>query len=204
MYSQFIDMEKPSISNWRLDDKIEFVRKVFQFEEEDWASDDPRIVNYLVDSGYFTAPASTRFHGNHEGGLFEHSYYVAYMLDRYTEYLGLQWQRKESPWIVGLLHDLCKVDSYKKVIDGRDSDGSNKDFHYEHCNDAIISGHGEKSLIYALDNMKLTEEEMACIRYHMGAYEKNDWEYFDRAIKKYPNVLFTHMADMHASKILGV
>lgn len=50
--------------------------------------------------------------------------------------------------------------------------------------------------------MTLTEEEIMCIRYHMGAYEKDDWVQFDLAIKKYPNVLFTHTADMYASKLI--
>lgn len=49
--------------------------------------------------------------------------------------------------------------------------------------------------------MELTEEEVLCIRYHMGAYETKDWAGFDLAIKKYPNVLYTHTADMLASKL---
>ena len=49
----------------------------------------------------------------------------------------------------------------------------------------------------------LTEEEMLCIRYHMGAYQTDEWNEFDAAIHKYPNVLYTHMADMGASKIMG-
>jgi hypothetical protein len=47
----------------------------------------------------------------------------------------------------------------------------------------------------------LTEEEMLCIRYHMGAYEKEEWSEFDLAIRKYENVLWTHQADMLASKV---
>lgn len=51
-------------------------------------------------------------------------------------------------------------------------------------------------------HMQLTEEEVMCIRYHMGAYtDKSEWEYYGRAIEKYPNVLWTHTADMIASKI---
>ena len=51
---------------------------------------------------------------------------------------------------------------------------------------------------------QLTEEEVFCIRYHMGAYEKEEWDYFDKAIRKYPNVLWTHTADMLASKIHNI
>ena len=47
----------------------------------------------------------------------------------------------------------------------------------------------------------MTEEESSASRYHMGAYEKDDWEYYDRAIRKYQTVLWTHTADMVASKV---
>ena len=55
-------------------------------------------------------------------------------------------------------------------------------------------------------HLRLTDEEIACIRWHMGAYERDTkmWEYYGRAIEKYPNVLFTHTADMIASKIIGI
>ena len=54
--------------------------------------------------------------------------------------------------------------------------------------------------------MKLTDEEIACIRWHMGAFEKDPkmWDYYSRAIEIYPNVLYTHTADMIASRIVGV
>ena len=32
-----------------------------------------QLINFLEKSDFFIAPASTRFHGNHEGGLVEHS-----------------------------------------------------------------------------------------------------------------------------------
>jgi hypothetical protein len=53
--------------------------------------------------------------------------------------------------------------------------------------------------------MKLTPEEVMCIRWHMGAFdEKENWQYYSRAVNKYPNVLWTHTADMIASQIMGV
>ena len=36
----------------------------------------------------------------------------------------------------------------------------------------------------------------------MGAYEGQDqWDNYDKAIRKYETVLFTHTADMYASKV---
>ena len=52
-----------------------------------------------------------RHHGAYKGALFDHSLQVAYELINLTERLGLKWERKESPAIVGMLHDLCKIDA---------------------------------------------------------------------------------------------
>lgn len=52
---------------------------------------------------------------------------------------------------------------------------------------------------------KLTEEEIMCIRYHMGAFcDKSEWNDYTRAVHKYTNVLWTHQADMLASHVEGV
>ena len=147
--------------------------------------------------GFFDAPASTKYHGAYNGGLFDHSFQVAKTLESLTHRLDLKWSRPESPYIVGMYHDLCKTDNYILDIE------TNK---YAYNPDIIIPGHGEKSVILAQKYIKLTDEEIACIRWHMEAYETDTklWNYYVKAIEKYPNVLFTHTADMMSSKILGV
>lgn len=145
---------------------------------------------WLIANGFKTAPASTKYHGACEGGLYQHSEAVTAQLLYLTNRLDLNWQRWESPYIVGMFHDLCKIDAYKKTKDG-----------YEHNEDQFIKSHGDKSVMLLSQFMTLTEEEILCIRYHMGAYETDSWKQFDLAIKKYPNVLFTHTADMLASKL---
>lgn len=53
--------------------------------------------------------------------------------------------------------------------------------------------------------LSLTEEERLCIRWHMGAFDdKENWNCYGAAIEEYPNVLWTHTADMVASRVLGV
>lgn len=151
--------------------------------------------SWLVKNGYFSKPASINFHGNTYCGLFEHSAEVANRLADYTERLGLKWQRPESPMIVGYFHDLCKTSDYifneQKQV-------------YVHAHNCLLRGHGEKSVMLLATKMRLTEEEMLCIRYHMGAYNSDEWEQFDLAIRRYPNVLYTHTADMYASKVSGL
>lgn len=77
--------------------------------------------------------------------------------------------------------------------------------HYKHNKNALLKGHGNKSVMKLASLMKLTEEEVACIRYHMGAFtEKEEWRDYTRAVHAYPNVLWTHHADMIASHVKGV
>ena len=74
--------------------------------------DGATLTNGLRDIGYFKAPASISHHGNYDGGLFDHSWAVMEALENLTYKLDLKWERKESLYIVGLLHDLCKCNSY--------------------------------------------------------------------------------------------
>lgn len=151
----------------------------------------------LLCTDFFHAPSSTKYHGVYEGGLFDHSLNVSNSLCYLT---GAQitnpWMRPESPFLVGILHDLCKVGKYAP-------NSTNDGFVWSpHGDWPIYGGHGSESLIRAQLMIQLTEEEALCIRFHMGAYEKDDWDAYDSAIKKYPNVLWTHTADMIASKLL--
>lgn len=71
--------------------------------------------------------------------------------------------------------------------------------------DTLFTGHGMKSAVIAGSLLRLTEEELACIVYHMGAFtESSEWKNYTRAIKRYPNVLWTHQADMLATHVKGV
>jgi len=148
----------------------------------------------LINRGFFTAPASTKYHGSYEGGLFDHSLTVAQFLVELTEKNDIPWTNERSPYIVGMFHDLCKMDNYVAEIDG---------FRYNEA--PLLRGHGDKSVMLLAEHMKLTEEEILCIRYHMGAFvEKEEWRDYTRAVNKYASVLWTHHADMLASHVLEV
>ena len=135
----------------------------------------PDTVRRLDEMGFFDAPASINHHGAYSGALFDHSLAVTGALLDYT-------------------HDLCKCDNYK-VVDGK----------WKYNPNMILPGHGEKSIIM-LQNIApdaLTNEEIACIRWHMGAFDdRNNWEYYTRAVAKFPNVMYTHAADMAAAYIV--
>ena len=150
-----------------------------------------QFLEWLEKQGFYTAPSSKGHHSAERGGNWAHSYQVGYELVRLTEQLNLKWDRWQSPMIIGLLHDFCKLDNYKF---GEKEIEWNKEGTYP--------GHGEKSLLMLMSHIDLTEEEKYCIRYHMGAFtDSKEWPYYSRAVKKYPNVLWTHTADMIASQI---
>jgi hypothetical protein len=164
--------------------------------------------NWLIENKFFTQPASTKYHGAYEGGLFDHSYEVTQVLLDMTDRLNLEWKRPESPYIIGMFHDLCKIDNYLTIIDepGETMMGTGevkgKEVHFEYNPNTILKGHADKSIMLLSQFITLTEEEMLCIRFHMGAYEGQDqWDNYDKAIRKYETVLFTHTADMYASKV---
>ena len=158
------------------------------------------LSNFLDELGYFTAPAAISHHGNYIGGLYDHSKQVATVLQNLTDRLGLRWAHSGSPIIVGMLHDLCKCDDYVLSDEGVWTYNKNK----------LLPGHGDKSAMMAQQVMTpiqggLTDEEMYCIRWHMGAFDdKENWQCYSAAVKIYHNVLYTHTADMIASQIIGI
>ena len=165
--------------------------------------------NWLIDNGFFMKLAAIKHHGNYTGGLFDHSFGTADVLVHMTKNLNIPWTNPRSPYIVGMFHDLCKLDDYvdenamDTVVMGSGSPIS-KNPKWTYNPDTILKGHGDKSVMLLSQFMTLTEEEIMCIRFHMGAYQTEDWDAYDKAIRKYQSVLFTHTADMVASKVVGV
>lgn len=165
------------------------------------------MLDWLVSKGFFTAPASTKYHGAHEGGLFQHSAAVMKSLVGLTESCHLEWQNERSPYIVGMFHDLCKIDQYRNTSYGLTLDGQplHNPCEWEYNPQTLLKGHGEKSVMLLSQFYTLTEEEILCIRYHMGAFTpKEEWNDYTGAIHAYPNVLWTHQADMLASHVAGI
>lgn len=167
--------------------------------------------DWLIKNGFFTQAASTKYHGAYEGGLFDHSYEVTQVLLDMTQRLNLQWKRPESPYIIGMFHDLCKIDNYITIVDEPGEimmgtgDAKGREIHFEYNSNCILTGHADKSIMLLSQFVNLTEEELLCIRFHMGAYEGQDqWDNYDKAIRKYETVLFTHTADMYTSKVKDV
>lgn len=176
----------------------EYKTKLLGNPERDFSE----MFDYIENRGFTELPASLNYHLKEQGGLLAHSVHVATELEHLTKQLGLTWERPESPIIVGLFHDLCKLEFYKSEVSYDPRGGDKLTFVHNDTPEFNLGGHGMLSVVLAQRFIKLTDEEIHCIRFHMGAYETKDWSMYDAAIRKYPNVLYTHTADMIASKIL--
>ena len=157
-----------------------------------------KLVKYMQGSDFFTAPASTKFHGNYEGGLASHSYLVYNQFDEMLSKHGSNLP-DESRIISGICHDFCKIGIYKKneIKKGRGKEQSTAKPYY--CDDEMPIGHGDKSLWIMGRYIEPTEKEMLLIRWHMGGYDK-EYEINAEKIKsKCPELVFIQSADRIAS-----
>lgn len=155
------------------------------------------FLKWLKSTDFFTAPASTRFHGAYEGGLLEHS------LNVYYELLPLV-ADAETAAICGLLHDVCKADIYVHSFRNVKNEETGK-WERVPCyvkKDKFPYGHGEKSVYFIMKHMKLADEEAMAIRWHMGAYDdaaRTNLGLISDAQAWNPLVYELHAADMRAS-----
>ena len=94
---------------------------------------------------FFTAPASTRFHGACEGGLCMHSLNVYHALH---DSFFTEGESEESYAICALLHDLCKANYYKLGTRNvkNEATGQWEKAPFYSVDDLFPYGHGEKSV----------------------------------------------------------
>ena len=102
-----------------------------------------KLISWTEKTDFFTAPASSMFHGNYEGALCEHSLNVYDLFKEKNERyeLGLS---EESVKIMALLHDLCKADFYKPTTRNKKIDGKWTAVPWYEIDDSLPCGHGEK------------------------------------------------------------
>ena len=169
-----------------------------------------KLLDFLENkSDFFTAPASTRFHGAYEGGLLRHSLNVYECLVQYLARERVKDTYKlnvsdETAAIVALLHDVCKVNFYTVSYRNSKNEQTGKweKVPYYSINDTLPYGHGEKSVYMVSGFMRLTREEAMAIRWHMGFSGIEDKNTIGRALEKYPLAFALSIADMEASYFL--
>ena len=162
----------------------------------------PELLKWLESTDFFSAPASTKYHGAYPGGLVDHSlnvYFAFYApLDavkilNFEALLNLKREEfSETVTICTLLHDICKANYYEPL------DGGGYRVH-----NRFPFGHGEKSVFLISRFMRLTDAEALAIRWHMGAYDdaaRGGSRELSAAMSATPLVYELHAADMRATQ----
>lgn len=164
-----------------------------------------RLLDFLISSDFFTAPASARYHSAYEGGLLDHSLNV---YDCLCAYLNRDYAREkfklsysdETIAIVSLLHDICKVNVYKPGFRNvKNEQGKWEQVPTFEFDDKLPYGHGEKSVYMISPFIKLTREEAFAIRYHMGFSNVDDQRNVGKAFEMFPIAFALSTADMEAT-----
>ncbi|MBP5342673.1 HD domain-containing protein [bacterium] len=178
--------------------KDEFIKIYREYIKRDGAD---KLLEYLQSTDFFTAPASSRFHNDFEGGLCDHSINVYYRLKKLIDNEDRLYNKysDETIAIIGLLHDLCKINfyvkDYKKVNEG----GVWITKPYYKISEVYPFGHGEKSVYIINKFIKLTDIEALAINWHMGPYDQRvkgqNPQSLEQALHIDDIVLLTYIAD---------
>jgi len=175
-----------------------------------------KVITVLEETGFFEAPASTRFHLSYEGGLLEHSLGVcriALMVRKQVLLVRPELESQlstESVIMTTLLHDVWKAEIYKRAIKRRKNEqGFWEDYEgYDVDYSNFPVGHGEKSVIVLLQaGLELTKEEILAIRWHMSAWDLPFQSYelmgsLNAAREKTPLIGILQAADGLAANVL--
>ncbi len=177
------------------------------------------VLSYLDNTDFYTAPSSTQFHLNEDGGLCLHSINVFETAMKLYESVAKpaiesgsspfsDTVSEESIAIATLFHDLCKTKLYHKAQRWKkDENGRWQSYDGYEIKDEFPYGHGEKSCLILSWYMRLKSEELLAIRWHMGMFDIGEngtsQRYaFRGALEKSPLVSLVHAADFLSSNLL--
>ena len=186
-------------------------------------SGNEKLLEWLLSTDFFTAPASSKYHLACEGGLCKHSLNVYHRLKDLllNEYGGDCPYSDETIAIVSLMHDLCKCDYYtvgtknQKTYDTSKVAAADR-WQVKHDNSGFFIwetvqyytidekfsfGHGEKSVYIVSKFINLTDEEAQAIRFHMSSWQEGESKNAGACFEKNPLAWFLHVADEAATFI---
>jgi hypothetical protein len=200
-----------------IENKNIFLELIKSIERDGMDTD--RLVHKLENSDFFYAPASTKYHGNYEGGLCEHSlnvYKNLSMLVHSKEGLDECCYDDNTLKIVALMHDISKMNIYERTAknekvycdegDKYDALGKFKwvtTIGWGMKSDRFTYGsHEMTSEFIARQFIPLTIDESVAILHHMGG---RNWDSAQDNITEvfgqYKIAILLHLADMLASYV---
>lgn len=180
------------------------------------------LLDYIENkTDFFTAPSSTSFHLNEDGGLCRHSINVFQTAMKInSEIVAPAIESGVSPFakpvstesiaIAALFHDICKTKIYHKTERWKkDETGRWISYPGYEIQDEFPFGHGEKSCVILGWFMRLRQDELLAIRWHMGMFDMAEPGSSSRfayraAMDRSPLVSLLQCADLLSSNCLEV
>lgn len=165
------------------------------------------LLAWLSETDFFTAPASSRYHGAYEGGLADHSLNVHQRLIELSEFFSEDMDTpisQESIAIVALFHDVCKIGCYKvstRNVKNEQTGLWEKVPFYKFEEDFPFGGHGSKSVYLVQHFMMLEPFEAAAINCHMGPWDRQDYGKPGEVYENNRLAWLLHVADEAATYI---
>ena len=184
--------------------KEEFIKLYRELIKREGAD---KMLNYLQSTDFFNAPASSKYHNSFEGGLADHSLNVYYRLKKLVDSEDSLYAKysDETIAIIGLLHDVCKINFYIKGQRKFNDNGVWVTRNIWNIQEDYPFGHGEKSVYIISKFMELSDVEALAINWHMGPYDKrcanSNLQALEGSFKYDPIVFLTHIADSMATYI---
>lgn len=201
----------------RIENQKKFIDLINSIERKDFQKE--KLINKLMLSDFFDAPASTKYHNAFAGGLVDHALNVYYNLVSLVERKGLSDKiSSDSIKIVGLLCDISKINFYKVTYKNekrysdygtkRDEGGrydwvSVKGYSVADDSERFIYGNHEETSEYMVRSLvPLTYvESIAILHHHGGVGSDFIGDNIPTIFARYPLAMLLHNADMLATYV---
>ncbi|MCR5437706.1 MAG: hypothetical protein K6E97_11655 [Treponema sp.] len=174
------------------------------------------LIQFLESSDFYTAPASTKFHGDFKGGLACHTLMVIKqsllfaqpMLSNFFMSPGAEKYKisAKDVFLCALCHDFCKTNFYEiEYRNAKDLNGNwiKKPF-YKTKSDNRNLGHGNESVLLMLQVMPSlinNRPVLEAVSRHMGFSDLSDSETYNYSvILQNPLVILLQTADQTAAQ----
>lgn len=158
------------------------------------------VLNWLHSTDFYDAPASTIYHDSEPHGLLKHTLRVVSNIWELQSISKFQSCTLDSITLCALTHDWCKIglySTYQRNVKNETTGKWEQVTAYKREEPSIPLGHGVESLYKTMKVFKVTDEEAAAIRWHMGEYNaaSNELNELHAANERYPLVQLLQFAD---------
>lgn len=158
------------------------------------------VLNWLHSTDFYDAPASTIYHDSEPHGLLKHTLRVVSNIWELQSISKFQSCTLDSLTLCALTHDWCKIglySTYQRNVKNETTGKWEQVTAYKREEPSIPLGHGVESLYKTMKVFKVTDEEAAAIRWHMGEYNaaSNELNELHAANERYPLVQLLQFAD---------